>query len=184
MNFVKWMAALGSCGLLAGCDPANGSGDAGADRDADVAELDAAADAHEEPDAHEAPDAAEDPDAGEDADAGQAARDAEPQDAGPGDAAVEPPPCTVVAPTSCPDPPPTYADVQPIIAEHCIPCHSPDTPGGPWSLHDYRHVADWQDTIRSNLLACTMPPPDAGMPPLPADESMLILTWLRCDLPR
>jgi hypothetical protein len=68
------------------------------------------------------------------------------------------------------------------MAPRCLPCHSPDSVGGAWSLHDDRHVADWRDTIRTDLLACTMPPRDAGVS-IP-DESMLIVTWLRCDLPR
>lgn len=164
MKVLTWMMAAGSCGLLAACEPSDGSGDP---RDAAV-ELDAGA--------------VDDPDAGEAQ--GDGAQDADgPAVDGASDAAIDAPACTVVAPTECPDSPPTYADVEPIIEEHCIPCHSPDNSGGPWSLHDYRHVADWRDTIRSNLLACTMPPADSGMF-IPADESMLILTWLRCDLPR
>jgi hypothetical protein len=89
-------------------------------------------------------------------------------------------PCTAVAPTACPDPAPTYADVAPIIERRCSGCHSPQTIH--WPLDTYQHVADWQDTIRSMLLECAMPPADAGGP-LPADESAVMLGFLRCGLP-
>ena len=70
-----------------------------------------------------------------------------------------PPPCTVTAPTECPDPAPRYADVAPIIGKYCAsPCHY-GAPAGPWPLTDYDHVADWQDIVRDQVLTCAMPPP-------------------------
>lgn len=90
--------------------------------------------------------------------------------------------CPVPAPTTCPDPAPHYPDVAPIFERRCVICHA-GTPGGPWSLADYGHVADWQDTIRSNLRDCSMPPPDAGVP-MTLEERTAILTWIRCGLPR
>lgn len=90
--------------------------------------------------------------------------------------------CTAVAPTACPSPAPSYADVAPIIERRCASCHSPHWTG-PWPLDTYGHVADWQDTIRSMLLTCSMPPADAGGP-LPDDESALILGFIRCGLPK
>jgi hypothetical protein len=176
MNAVKWMAFAASFGLLAAC-PANGTGDEAHDAEASVDELDADVLDAGTSDASEL-------DAGEsELDADDSELDAEPAPDGEADADTFA--CTVVAPTECPDAGPRYADVAPIIEQRCVPCHSPEAAaaGGAWSLHDYRHVADWSDSIRTNLLACTMPPRDAGMS-IPADESMLILTWLRCDLPR
>jgi hypothetical protein len=86
--------------------------------------------------------------------------------------------CTITAPTACPDPPPHYPDVQPIIQRACVPCHQ-GLPGGNWPLLQYSHVADWQDVIRAMLLDCSMPPPDAGVP-MSDDERTAILTWIRC----
>jgi hypothetical protein len=86
--------------------------------------------------------------------------------------------CTVQAPTICPDPPPHYPDVQPIIQRACVPCHQ-GLPGGNWPLLQYSHVADWQDIIRAHMIACTMPPPDAGVP-MSDDERVAILTWILC----
>jgi hypothetical protein len=86
--------------------------------------------------------------------------------------------CTVEAPTVCPDPPPHYPDIQPIIQRACVPCHQ-GLPGGNWPLLQYSHVADWQDIIRAQMLACTMPPPDAGVP-ISDEEREAILTWIRC----
>ena len=90
--------------------------------------------------------------------------------------------CTVSAPTSCPTPMPRYADVEPIFKQRCVVCHAP-TGTGPWPLDDYQHVSDWQVDIRADLLSCSMPPPDAGLT-IPPAESMQILTWLRCNLPK
>jgi hypothetical protein len=104
-------------------------------------------------------------------------------DAGARDAtAVAPIVCSVRAPTSCPDPAPRYADVAAVIALRCESCHSPRW-HGPWPLDRYEHVADWQDTVRANMLDCSMPPPDAGIAMADA-ERMVILNWLRCGLPR
>lgn len=86
--------------------------------------------------------------------------------------------CTITAPTLCPEPPPHYPDVQPIIQRDCVPCHQ-GLPGGNWPLLQYSHVADWQDVIRAHLLACTMPPPDAGVP-MTDEERTAILTWILC----
>ena len=89
--------------------------------------------------------------------------------------------CSVQAPTACPEPAPHYGDVEPIFQARCVICHNP-TWSGPWPLDSYRHVTDWQDTIRSNLLDCTMPPPEAGVP-MSNEERLAILTWIRCGFP-
>jgi uncharacterized membrane protein len=87
-------------------------------------------------------------------------------------------PCSVAAPTACPDPAPHYADVAPILQQRCVTCHS-DEAGAPWPLTDYDHVAAWADAIQSDLLACLMPPWDAGIP-ISTDETAAILTWILC----
>jgi hypothetical protein len=107
-------------------------------------------------------------------------------DAGPsipdGGTGPEPSVCAVTAPASCPEPAPRYADVEPIFQSRCVVCHKGEE-GGPWSLGDYGHVADWQDTIRTHVRDCTMPPEDAGIP-MTVAERTAILTWIRCGLPR
>jgi uncharacterized membrane protein len=106
-----------------------------------------------------------------------------PRDAGAGsDASVAPFACDVTAPTSCPEPAPRYADVQPIFTRRCGVCHGQDWTGE-WPLDNYSHIADWQAEIRAELVSCSMPPPDAGVP-IPDDERNAILSWLRCGLPR
>jgi hypothetical protein len=110
-------------------------------------------------------------------DAGEPASDA----SAPSDAAI-PVSCPVEAPTSCPDAAAIrYADVAPIIEARCAPCHSPLW-SGPWPLNTLAHVRDWTDDIRTNLVACTMPPPDAGIPITKA-ERLTMLQWIRCGLP-
>ena len=83
------------------------------------------------------------------------------------------------APTECPDPPPHYPDVAPIFAARCAECHY-GAVDGPWPLLDYDHVASWQDTIRDDMLDCSMPPPDLTTAEMPDDERLAILTWIRC----
>jgi uncharacterized membrane protein len=89
--------------------------------------------------------------------------------------------CDAVAPTSCSDPTPHYADVQPIFARRCVSCH--DGSGEEWSLADYEHVADWFEEIRGELLTCMMPPVGSGAS-ITVAERQAILLWLRCDYPK
>lgn len=91
------------------------------------------------------------------------------------------PVCDVTAPTECPAPAPVYADVQPIFQGKCVSCHF-SASEGPWPLNSYRHVADWWDVIRDDLLACSMPPRDSNVT-LSDEERQLILTWIRCGYP-
>ncbi len=108
--------------------------------------------------------------------------DGAPADAAPADAAPPADACVpVAAPTACPDPPVTYADVQPIVEARCLGCHWGQE-GGPWPLTSYTHVADWQDFIRASLLDCTMPPRDSGVG-MTATEKTTMLEWVRCGAP-
>jgi uncharacterized membrane protein len=95
---------------------------------------------------------------------------------------VAAPECNVPLPTSCPDPKPHYPDVQPIFMKRCVLCHN-GTKGGPWPLTEYEHVADWYDTVQSEVHSCLMPPPDAGVP-ITLEEREKILSWIRCGYPR
>jgi hypothetical protein len=89
--------------------------------------------------------------------------------------------CTITAPTACPDPVPRWTEVSPIFQNRCVRCHN-GAVGGPWPLMQYQHAVDWFDVIRSMLLDCTMPPPEA-MIPMPDEERTAILTWILCGLP-
>lgn len=115
-------------------------------------------------------------------DAGEA-QDAEtPPDAGETDAQIEQPvECAVEAPSRCPDSIPHYADVAPIFAKRCSSCHNGQN--GMWPLSTYQHVADWYGEIRAQMLACTMPPPAAGIA-MPVEERQTILSWIRCGFPK
>jgi uncharacterized membrane protein len=87
--------------------------------------------------------------------------------------------CMVVPPTVCPDPPPHFPDIHPIVQQRCAPCHNGVDPDGPWPLLEYHHVADWQDVVRDNLRTCAMPPADGGIA-MADEERNAILTWLLC----
>ncbi len=90
-------------------------------------------------------------------------------------------PCTVTAPTACPDPAPRYPDVEPIFQQRCVVCHSDHS--ARWPLTTFNHVADWADQIHDDMLTCAMPPPQAGIP-ITTEERIAILTWIRCGFPQ
>ena len=89
--------------------------------------------------------------------------------------------CPVPLPTLCPSPSPRYADVAPVIARRCVVCHD-GAPNGPWPLIDYQDVTDWWDTVRDDLIGCSMPPPDGGTS-MTSEERTAILTWILCGFP-
>ncbi|WP_437923356.1 hypothetical protein WMF37_30530 [Sorangium sp. So ce291] len=88
--------------------------------------------------------------------------------------------CAARTPITCPEDV-TYADVAPILEEQCVWCHG-QSEDGPWPLTTYEEVAAWRHKIRSDILSCSMPPPDSGFE-LTADEASLILGWIRCGAP-
>lgn len=91
------------------------------------------------------------------------------------------PQCAPELPDACPDPPPTFAaDVEPLIAARCTTCHGQLE--GFWPLRTYKEVVDWEGLVRTMLLDCTMPPPDAGSA-MTDSERNTVLTWLSCGKP-
>lgn len=102
-------------------------------------------------------------------------------DAAPDNAELPIPPCTVEAPTACPVPPPSYAEVSAIIEARCLGCHYGYV-GGPWPLVTYDQIAAWREDLRSSILDCWMPPPEEHLPMTDAERSV-ILEWIRCDMP-
>jgi hypothetical protein len=112
--------------------------------------------------------------------AGCAGRGAGPGDAAAGDTGVVPLTCSALAPTACTiDPPPRYDQIAGIVVARCVPCHDGVDPDGPWPLTSYEDVADWNDIVRDELVACTMPPADGGVT-ISAEERQALLMWLRC----
>jgi hypothetical protein len=90
--------------------------------------------------------------------------------------------CDVTLPTSCNDPTIGYADIAPILEQRCLSCHR-GTPGGPWPLTSYEHVASWANEIRGQVSACAMPPADAGSTMTDEERDRLLL-WVRCGAPK
>jgi hypothetical protein len=103
-----------------------------------------------------------------------------PSDDAGADAGADAASCTVVAPTSCPAIAPRFADIQPILRSWCVGCHDGASADGPWPLVTYEHVSSWADVVRTELVGCTMPPTDAGLPPMPDEDRLAILQWIRC----
>jgi hypothetical protein len=84
---------------------------------------------------------------------------------------------------TCPTDGPTYeATIQPILARSCLPgCHD-SSPDAAWPLTDFDDITAWSTYIESDLIRCTMPPPDAGVA-ITDDERNEIFTWLGCGTP-
>jgi hypothetical protein len=107
------------------------------------------------------------------------------------------PPASGCAISRRPHPAPSklsYADVRPIIEQHCVPCHQPGQ-AGPMSLRRYDDVAAWVDTIQDVLTQRRMPPFAAsGADPAFGDftndrgptlaERQNILAWIAAGAPR
>lgn len=93
------------------------------------------------------------------------------------------PACAVVVPVACPESPPRYADVAPILAARCGSCHVESSDGSePWPLDTYDNVAEWAGLIRQDVLDCTMPPADSSVR-MTANEAWTIVTWIACGTP-
>jgi hypothetical protein len=93
------------------------------------------------------------------------------------------PSCPNDLPTSCPDPPPSYAsDIAPLLEQRCFPCHDSDGAAGPLLEYtSYDSVYQNRQAILSQVYGCRMPPPDAGQP-TPSEREQL-LDWLVCHAP-
>jgi hypothetical protein len=103
--------------------------------------------------------------------------------------------CPSKAPASCPPSGPSYqADIAPIIAAHCAPCHFPgnDDVGiqrSGYSLSSYANLVSVPSLVVTEVLSqCLMPPgaiTDGVTPPRPLslDEQVTFLTWLTCGEP-
>ena len=93
------------------------------------------------------------------------------------------PACAVVVPAACPESPPRYADVAPILVARCGSCHVESSDGSaPWPLDTYDNVAEWAGLIRQDVLDCTMPPADGSVRMTP-NEAWTIVTWIACGTP-
>ena len=99
--------------------------------------------------------------------------------------------CLTAPPTTCPTPRVTYEMVQPIMQARCVSvCHNGTTPDpnpnpitpNIWPLASYKDITDWNDTIRSSMADCSMPPADAGVP-VTVEERKAIIEFIRCEYP-
>ena len=90
-----------------------------------------------------------------------------------------------MVPLTCPTPPVSFANIQPIMQARCVSiCHNGVTrdPNGDviWGLVDKEHVLQWEDTVRSTMADCVMPPADAGVP-MTIEERKAIIEFIRCE---
>jgi len=88
-----------------------------------------------------------------------------------------------------------YADIQPLVAQHCVKCHSPGGVG-PFPLTSYEEVSGKANLMAQETTARRMPPwtaqaSDEFTPPfgwrgderLTDDEISLIRRWAASDMP-
>ena len=90
--------------------------------------------------------------------------------------------CPNDLPASCPSPQPSYASrINPLIADRCVPCHSPGGLASDKPLGDYADVFKRRGTVLNEVYTCLMPPADAGQ--LSDAERQDLLSWLVCNAP-
>jgi len=90
--------------------------------------------------------------------------------------------CPNDLPQSCPTPMPSYkTDVQPIIQNHCLKCHSPGGQEASIDFTTYDHVRTQRGPILTQFYSCRMPP--EGEPRPTEQERLTFLTWLQCGSP-
>ena len=63
-----------------------------------------------------------------------------------------------------------------------MPCHS-DSVGSNWPLTTYDDVAGWADVIASDVVTCTMPPADGGVP-ITEHDRITLVNWFVCGNPQ
>jgi uncharacterized membrane protein len=81
---------------------------------------------------------------------------------------------------------PNYARVRSIVATACVPCHNEETAamdGGTWPLTTRDDLASWTEVITEDILNCSMPPADGGVPMHRRDRDLLV-QWLLCGAPK
>ena len=74
----------------------------------------------------------------------------------------------------------TYATVKPILDRACVPCHFSDDvdAGSNWPLTTYSDIQAWDDTIRLDILDCSMPPPGSGFT-MTDKERARVMNWIK-----
>ncbi|HLK37043.1 MAG TPA: hypothetical protein VKU41_09865 [Polyangiaceae bacterium] len=90
--------------------------------------------------------------------------------------------CPQDFPSGCPSPPPSWkAEVQPIINDRCVPCHSPTGVESVLNYTSYQGVFVRYPEMRDQLYQCVMPPSTAAQPTEAERETLL--TWFVCGAP-
>lgn len=77
-----------------------------------------------------------------------------------------------------------YCDVESVIQERCVVCHSdPPVESAPYSLATYEDVIAHQDIVREEIKSKGMPLIDAGVgsKALTKEERRMLLDWLKKD---
>jgi hypothetical protein len=98
---------------------------------------------------------------------------------------ADPPPprvCTWSLPAACPQPAPSYSrDVDPLLTQHCRPCHRPGGVSATVMLGSYAQVFAQRTHVLTQTFSCKMPPPpEAG---LSDADAQLLFAWLICNAP-
>jgi hypothetical protein len=105
-------------------------------------------------------------------------------------AACSSPAATPSCPTisqSCPTPPPSWSkDVQPLVQNYCVMCHSPGGVGEPMAdLTTYAGVYKARAEVQQQVYQCLMPNQDASppAPTLTSAQRETIVSWVACNAP-
>jgi hypothetical protein len=90
--------------------------------------------------------------------------------------------CPDDLPDSCPTPAPSWKnEVQAIVEERCVTCHSPGGQEPQYDYTTYAGVFKEHVTMEAQLLSCIMPPNTAEAPT--DAERATLLAWFVCGAP-
>jgi len=70
--------------------------------------------------------------------------------------------------------------ILPILQKSCIPCHDTSAPDAAWPLTTYDDVEAWSGVIEGDILRCSMPPADGGVP-ITSAERLALVNWMICN---
>jgi uncharacterized membrane protein len=87
--------------------------------------------------------------------------------------------CLNDLPASCPQSPPSYAQVAPVFHAKCASCHSAAGSAPDRRFDTYDEIARQQSATLDQIYSCKMP--TAGYTQLSTGERQLVLGWLVCS---
>jgi len=90
-------------------------------------------------------------------------------------------PCsTQCALPACPATPPSWAQVKPILEQHCVVCHTANGSEPQRPFDTYAQIRGEWGHLLNSVYTCTMPQPSDTFDQMTPDERVLFETYFEC----